>query len=487
MKPILTIAAAVWLCMGVSTAVRSAEARDYPTVSTTAKPSTANSSGLLNDWLREESTAASAWDAGGQVRLRYEVKDNAGSFANRDFISDGQDNSNDFLMLRTKLHLGYTPASWVNFFVEGRDSRGWWDKREPSPDDDSFDLHQAFIALGNAKEFPFSLKVGRQEMAYGDERFVGVSDWSNIGRVFDAAKVRFENDSFWMDGFVGRVVIPYDDHFNVSSDYDWLSGIYASTRELIPWQETQLFFLARNVGANATNAIAPGIPGTPSTARDIYTIGGRIKSLPGKLNGWDYSAEIAGQFGSVVQSGFRRDLEALAADVMAGYTWSKAWGTPRFGAGYTYASGDSNSTDNKYETFEPLFGTNHKLYGMMDLFGLRNIHNPSLSLTIKPTKKLSMRMDYLAFWLADGNDFLYPEGGSGRSGNGYGRNPQFDSYVGSELDIIASYQSAQWAELQFGFGHFFVGDYIKQSIGSVPANGGAVDANWVYVQAKFTF
>ena len=32
-----------------------------------------------------------------------------------------------------------------------------------------------------------------------------------------------------------------------------------------------------------------------------------------------------------------------------------------------------------------------------------------------------------------------------------------------------------------------VGDYIKQSVGSVPANGGAVDANFVYVQTVFNF
>jgi hypothetical protein len=38
-----------------------------------------------------------------------------------------------------------------------------------------------------------------------------------------------------------------------------------------------------------------------------------------------------------------------------------------------------------------------------------------------------------------------------------------------------------------GYGHFFGGEYIKQSVESVPANGGAVDANWFYVQAKFTF
>jgi len=40
---------------------------------------------------------------------------------------------------------------------------------------------------------------------------------------------------------------------------------------------------------------------------------------------------------------------------------------------------------------------------------------------------------------------------------------------------------------QAGYGHFFIGDYIKQSVGSVPANGGAVDADFVHVQTTFNF
>ncbi len=444
-----------------------------------------SSASLLNAWLREQTPAATNWDIGGQLRVRYEDKENAGFVPNRDFIAHGQDNSNDFLELRTKLHLGWTPASWVNFFVEGRDSRVWFDKRVPTPFEDNFDLHQAFAVLGNAREFPLTLKVGRQEMLYGDERFIGIADSSNSGRVFDAAKLRFENDFCWVDAFAGRVIIPHDKSFNVPNDYDWFSGIYASSKKIIPRQETQLYFLARNVGVKSPNAIENGFGGP--TSRDVYTVGARVKSLPGAFNGWDYGAEIAGQFGSINSGGQRFAHEAIAADALLGYTWTNAAGSPRLGVGYSYSSGDSNPNDNKIETFDLLFGPAHRLYGMMDLFGLRNSHNPSASLTIKPAKGLSMKLEYLAFWLADTHDFAYPETGSGRSGNGYGLNPQHDSFLGSELDLLATWQPAKWMEMQFGYGHFFVGDYIRQSVNSFPANGGAVDADWIYLQGKLFF
>jgi hypothetical protein len=65
--------------------------------------------------------------------------------------------------------------------------------------------------------------------------------------------------------------------------------------------------------------------------------------------------------------------------------------------------------------------------------------------------------------------------------------PSYSSFVGSELALTASYSVTPSWILQAGFAHFFVGDYIEQSVGSVPANGGAVDANFCFVQTKLTF
>ena len=70
-------------------------------------------------------------------------------------------------------------------------------------------------------------------------------------------------------------------------------------KRLMPWQETQVYFLARNYGTKGPNAIAPGAPGSPTTQRDIYTSGTLWKSDPEAFVGWDYSMEAALQFGSV--------------------------------------------------------------------------------------------------------------------------------------------------------------------------------------------
>ena len=457
----------------------------------------ATGAGMVNDWLREQSAAFNEWDFGGQFRVRYEVKEQGGSFPDRDFRNTGVDNNNSYLLLRERVHLGYTPVAWLAAYLEGRDSSTTGDDRNPNPEADQFDLHQAFLQIGDAKAFPLTARIGRQELVYGDERLIGNADWGNIPRTFDAARLRFENGHLWVDGFVARVVIPDNHNFNVANDYDWFSGVYASTTQLIPKQETQLYLLSRNASAQAASVQAGSLIGLPSP-RDIYTAGLRVKSLPGQWNGWDYSAELAGQLGSinlpVPGVGSRRlDHEALAASVGGGYTWPGAFGSPHLGLEYNFASGDRDSTDGKNQTFENLFPTNHKLYGYMDFVGWRNIHNPHLSASLKPAKPITVTLDYHLFWLADTHDFFYPESGSGRGAGGatvpgeapsYGRNSQFGSFVGSEMDLELTYAPARWAMLRAGYGHFFVGDYIKDSLSSV---GGSADADWVYFQATLTF
>lgn len=434
---------------------------------------------FLNGMLREKSPDFEAWDIGAEFRGRYESKDDAGVNPDTDFVP-GIAESRDAIHLREKIHVGYKASPWFSTFVEGRDASGHEDIKA----DDAFDLHQAYLAFGNAREFPLTARIGRQELVYGDERFIGKGNWNNTGRSFDALKLRIEKPSGWVDGFVSRVVIPDDGNFNVSNDYDYFSGIYAGTKKLMPWQETQVYFLARNHGVKGPNAIAPGVPGSPGTQRDIYTLGTLWKSDPEALNGWDYYAEAALQFGSVFNAAQndRLNQQSHAFFASAGYTWKDSFGKPRLGLGYDYGSGDGNSKDGKVETFENLFGTQHRPYGLMDLAGARNMHIPKVSFSIKPIKGLTLSADCLAFILATTDDFFYPESGGGRKTNGYGINPGFSSHVGSELDLYAAYKINAWTGCELGYGHFFTGDYIKDSVGS-----SAEDADWLYTQLTLTF
>lgn len=446
-----------------------------------------NSAGLVNNFLREQNPVFTNFDLGGQFRVRFEGRNGmAVPGASRNAVDFSQATpDNNYWLLREKVHAGWTPCSWVSLYGEGRDSRSFDDKRRPLPEEDTMDLQQAWIGLGNPKEFPLTAKVGRQELIYGEERLVGAFDWNNIGRVFDAAKLRYENQDFWVDAFTGRVVLVNDGEFNVVNDYDWFSGIYSSTRTLIPRQETQLYFLARNTSPQSPTATTASPQAGGPTARDIYTLGLRLRSLPEQFGPWDYEGEFAGQLGDVYDSTLDRRLSqrAFAVHAAGGYTWSKVSFTPRAGLEYNFSTGDSNPKDGVHETFDNLFPTNHKFYGYMDFFSWQNMHEVRFNASIKPLKGVSLAADYRLFWLADTSDYFYTVSGQPRRSGGYGIRPGNDSFVGSELDLLANYKVSTFGNLQAGYGHFFRGEYVTDTLGTT----GSKDANWVYVQALLNF
>ena len=227
-------------------------------------------------------------------------------------------------------------------------------------------------------------------------------------------------------------------------------------------------------------------------------MGFRLKSRPGEFGPWDYTLESAYQFGNFVDKrpGLltpteRLDQSAYMVAAQGGYTFKDLWAMPRLGLEYDFSSGDRNPFDNKHETFDNLFPTNHKFYGYMDFVSLENIHDIRASLSLKPTARLSVAVEGHGFWLANTHDSFYNVGGVARGGTaptpgtGYGVNPGYGSFVGTEIDIIAGYAITRFAQVEAGFGHFFVGDYIQQSLAS-PLFG-SQDANFVYAQVNLNF
>jgi hypothetical protein len=464
--------------------------------------------GFINEWLRKDDPYMNRWDFGGSMRLRYELKDNfaiAGVPGSADFRRDGADVDSRYLLERIRLRAGYTDT-WFSVLAEGRSSLAQGDERFAStaplpakkgegPEQDTIDLHQAYVTVGNHKEFPLSLKVGRQELSYGEERIIGAFGWNNIGRVFDAAKLRLQTEYFNADFFTSRVVIPEDERFNVANDYDWFSGVYASSTTLIARHTLDLYFLSRNASPQAATA-EPHPQAPQPSARDIYTLGVRLKSTPGQLGSWDYTLDLMGQLGNFrdPRAGApaeRLDHEAYAVVAQGGYTFTDAWSTPRLGLEYAHGSGDSDAHDGRHGTFENLFPTNHKFYGYMDFFSLQNLHDFRAIFQMKPHSRVSLALEGHAFLLADTHDSLYTAAGTARGGTaatpgtGYGVNPGYGSYVGSELDLVSGYAVTRFAQLEAGFGHFFVGDYVRESLSA--ATHGSTDANWFYLQFTLTF
>ena len=459
--------------------------------------------GFLNDYLRQEDSSFSAWDFGGNERLRavsYQGYAIPGTLGSVDFRGKGANVDNGYIMSRLRFHAGYTDT-WWNAYVEGQSSTVADDERYAfvasnppvpgtktyignGPESDTIDLHQAYLSVGNQKEFPVSMTAGRQELSYGDERLVGAFGWNNIGRSFDAIKVRWEEPAVKVDFFTGHPVTPTDGRFDVDNQQDWLSGAYATLTKG-PTTIVDLYFLSRNASRVAANYVeSPQFP--QPNAQDVYTVGGRLKSKPGAFGGWDYTIEGAYQFGDFAASYNSKRLtqDAYMFIAQTGYTFDDLWATPRLGVEYNYASGDSNPNDGTHGTFVNLFPTNHRFFGGMDMISLQNIQDVGAVLTIKPEPTVNISLEGYAFWLANTSDYFYNVAGAPRNTSGYGIHPGYSDFVGSQISLYAGWAATKYLQLEAGGGDFFSGDYVEQSLSGV---GGAKDAQFVYAQATVKF
>jgi len=467
--------------------------------------------GAIDDFAISEDPALSGWDFGVNERLRFEDKGDAGTThagSNFDFFSNSPtDNSNDYWLTRLMPRIGYK-GDLIAFVVEARSSYSLGDDRYTSTaagknlaeDDGPLQLQMAYLLIGNLKDFPVTVKVGRQELIYGDQRLVGNAYWLNIPHTFDAVKVRYQDSFFGVDLFAANLVYVEEDHFEKGNSQDTLSGAYFDFPGLSKDNVTELYLFARNVdrGVVTDNWSLVPAPFRFTAPQDIYTLGYHTKSKPGSLGPWDYGIETMWQFGdrtavfpattvAAAEAAPRLDQNAWAFVVQGGYTWKDAPCSPRLALIVSAASGDQNSKDKDSETFQNLLPSNHGLYGMMDLSSLQNLVDYRLNLTAKPSAATSLALDVHQQYLETTNDYWYNVAGVPRntagaavgSGKGFGINPGYSSDLGQEVDLIGGWTVHRGVLLEAGLGHFFRGDYVRESLRVV----GSKDADYFYVQA----
>ena len=337
------------------------------------------------------------WDFGGSVRARYEVKDDfgiPGVPGSLDFRDHGADVDNDYFLERIRLRAGYTDK-WWSALVEGQSSLAQSDQRFAYANipavpgtvqrkamarrRTSSICTRPIVTVGNHKEFPLSAKIGRQEMAYGDERLIGAFGWNNIGRMFDAAKVRWQNEWFGVDFFTGRPVIPAGRRVRCGQRLRLVLRLLCQQHQDSQAQPRLLFPRAqrqrRGRGRRAQPAVsAAERAGHLHRRRPDQVRPGRTRQLG--LHRWISSASSATSTTRVRARRRPRWTRWPTRSSRRAVTPSRTPGARRASASNTptvRATGIHSTT--KHETFDNLFPTNHKFYGYMDFFSLQNIQD----------------------------------------------------------------------------------------------------------------
>jgi hypothetical protein len=148
---------------------------------------------------------------------------------------------------------------------------------------------------------------------------------------------------------------------------------------------------------------------------------------------------------------------------------------PRVFAGLDWASGDRRPGGD-VQTFDQLYPLGHAYYGIMDLVGRQNAIDASAGLEWKPCPELKLELAHHLFWLADEDDALYDAGAAGYLPGG----SSSSTFVGNELDLVATRTFGRHVALQAGYGHFFAGEVAED------ASPGE-DVDFLYASLEFTF
>src|SRR4051794_24681730 len=110
-----------------------------------------------------------------------------------------RDNNQDgYFLNRIRLNMRVQPASWLKFNFQAQDARvfGKNQNRAAPPFQDTFDLRMAFVEIGDPEKKTFGLRVGRQELAFGEQRLIGHLNWTNTARTFDAARLTLRHGGY---------------------------------------------------------------------------------------------------------------------------------------------------------------------------------------------------------------------------------------------------------------------------------------------------
>jgi len=250
--------------------------------------------------------------------------------------------------------------------------------------------------------------------------------------------------------------------------------------------------------------------GAPKHANQVRTmLGGRIEMRKGN---WDIITENAWQTGAMASglgcngsnggacNGQQRDvsINAWASRNWIGYTFFEHKWKPRLAFGFDYASGDGDAncatgtggtngvptavTGMKCKTantFENFFPTNYIHAGYMLNHAWRNSIQPQVNIQARPTAR-----DHIEFWgqlhyLASARDNWY-RGAQGPLA--WSRTNNATTHVGNEVDFAWTHMFADGrVSLTATWGHFFVGQYVKNNLGTDS------DQDWGILQLWMSF
>ena len=258
---------------------------------------------------------------------------------------------------------------------------------------------------------------------------------------------------------------------------------------------TSAYLVYVDEDCNSTACPNAGLPnaGTGASA-DFYTIGAR---QAGGFGNFTYRGEFYYQTGksglvTVPVDGSGGDFDAYMFGLRAGYTAKNVAMKPSVTLWFDYLSGTdaADIAAGDVSTFNTLFDTGHKYYGLMDFFihgslgglgshPLGGLIDYAVKFSVQPMAKTTLKLDYHLFQVAEDN-VSFDSVATGST----------SSTLGSEVDITLVHKYSPSTKIVLGYAHMFSNELLSDYNGLVTGASriqNFEDADWLYVMFDIMF
>ncbi|HXA02288.1 MAG TPA: alginate export family protein [Cytophagaceae bacterium] len=406
-----------------------------------------------------------------QVRTRTEFRQGQGT------LIENHQTPSLFTSQRTRLNIGYT-TDHLRFFTAIQDVRVWGQDASTiaNSDGNRLDLHEGWgeIIFNDTtylkKIKNLSLKIGRQEIVYDDERLLGSLGWLQQARSHDAAILKFAHKSWIVDA--GAAFNQQREQKNTGNLYTGVPLVQLGTDSVntaapagtnfigTMYKSMQFLYISKEIAFTKATflffkddfqkpAIAlPGskVPVFQKGTNDRVTIGGNIFATIMRKHKIDATFFYQG---NKDKSG--NTMDAYMACLSTQFAIGRKFTT---GPGVDYLSGNnSHQTTTVNHRFDPLYGTPHKFWGYMDYFyvadpyGYKGNNNKSPGLLNFYWKsKYKLRDNMIA--TLDLHEFYAGNTVADESNTAQNLNRR----LGTEIDFVLTYNMTKSIGIEAGYG-----------------------------------
>ena len=479
---------------------------------------------MVTAFFGAEIAKAADVSIGGQIFTRMEINEHGSVTGGANDFNDNT-NTSDMVLQRTVVDVKAKINDSTSAFIQLQSNRQWAAGTggtgalsgssnasfQVNDQDASVGIHEAYFTLKNFATLPVDLKLGRQEVIVDGHRLFGDTLWTMGQQTHDALRLDHAHDNMSLTyAYILGAESGLAVNSNAINDDDTEAHLLRFGYKGLLGGDLSVIYSYLNDPCGVTT----GCSLTASKDNDFHTIGFR---QAGQLYGIDYRGEYYYQWGNAdyaaqniagrtndVASSRSVDRDAYMFGVRVGKTFNNVNMKPGLTVWYDYLSGTSDSDidttgDATWGSFNTLFDTGHKFYGLQDLFlgvgggtgtGTRGLGLQDLAVKFKmnPMPGWTLKLDAHAFATAEGAQANSATAGfaststvgANQGGNG--------SYLGNEFDLTLVNKYNANTKIMIGFSNFNASSTFKAIRQVATANTiGADDANWAYLQFDVQF